>query len=294
MISGAEQAAHALTLGATQVIEKPAGRDELSELFGSIAETVPAAGKRKRRKPRRGRARRRAASARARRDAAAHRRRRHPQHLLAGQRARGARREVLHAERGAEGIAHPRAESRHRRRADRHHDARNGRLRDDAADPREPRARAHPADRGHRQGDEGRPAEVPRCRRVGLHLQAGRHRPAAGAAAGLDRPLEGRRRDRPRRRCRPPREQRDGHERAAARGQIRRGAAAGEPARADPAGRRRRAQPAGAVRSARAAGRSGHRHLGPARRCASCSRTTSRSSCSTCSCPTWTATRPPR
>jgi CheY-like chemotaxis protein len=49
VISGAEQAAHALTLGATQVIEKPAGRDQLSKLFDSIAETV--GGKRKRRKP---------------------------------------------------------------------------------------------------------------------------------------------------------------------------------------------------------------------------------------------------
>ena len=49
VISGAEQAAHALTLGAAQVIEKPAGRDQLSKLFGSISDSV--AGKRKRRKP---------------------------------------------------------------------------------------------------------------------------------------------------------------------------------------------------------------------------------------------------
>jgi signal transduction histidine kinase/DNA-binding response OmpR family regulator/HAMP domain-containing protein len=49
VISGAEQAAHALTLGATQVIEKPASRDELSRLFGSMAETFR--GKRRRRKP---------------------------------------------------------------------------------------------------------------------------------------------------------------------------------------------------------------------------------------------------
>ena len=41
------------------------------------------------------------------------------------------------------------------------------------------------ADRGHRQGDEGRPPEVPRRRRVRLYRQAGRHRAAAGAAAGV-------------------------------------------------------------------------------------------------------------
>ena len=39
------------------------------------------------------------------------------------------------------------------------------------------------ADRRHRQGDEGRPPEVPRCRRIGLYRQAGRHRAAARAAA---------------------------------------------------------------------------------------------------------------
>ena len=40
-------------------------------------------------------------------------------------------------------------------------------------------------DRADRQGDEGRPREVHRGRRVGLHHQAGRCRPAAVAAAGL-------------------------------------------------------------------------------------------------------------
>jgi HAMP domain-containing protein/signal transduction histidine kinase/CheY-like chemotaxis protein len=50
VISGAEQAAHALTLGATQVLEKPASRSELLELFGSIGQNLPASGKRKRRK----------------------------------------------------------------------------------------------------------------------------------------------------------------------------------------------------------------------------------------------------
>jgi len=50
VISGAEQAAHALTLGATQVLEKPASREELRLLFGAVAKSLPAAGKRKRRK----------------------------------------------------------------------------------------------------------------------------------------------------------------------------------------------------------------------------------------------------
>src|SRR5690606_24554730 len=50
VISGAEQAAHALTIGATQVVEKPASKGELRELFGSIAKSIDAAGKRKRRK----------------------------------------------------------------------------------------------------------------------------------------------------------------------------------------------------------------------------------------------------
>jgi HAMP domain-containing protein/signal transduction histidine kinase/CheY-like chemotaxis protein len=45
VISGAEQAAHALTIGASGVIEKPADRDELAGLFGSIARS-PVSGER--------------------------------------------------------------------------------------------------------------------------------------------------------------------------------------------------------------------------------------------------------
>ena len=44
--------------------------------------------------------------------------------------------EVLHAERGRDGILILEQTPGHRRRADRHHDARDGRLRDHAADPR--------------------------------------------------------------------------------------------------------------------------------------------------------------
>ena len=50
-------------------------------------------------------------------------------------------------------------------------------------------ARRSAADRGHRQGDEGRPPEVPRCRRIRLYRQARRHRAAAGAAARVGGPL---------------------------------------------------------------------------------------------------------
>jgi signal transduction histidine kinase/DNA-binding response OmpR family regulator/HAMP domain-containing protein len=108
VISGAEQAHHALTLGAEKVIEKPAERDELARLFTSIAGTVSKEGHPKRRKANGGR-----------RDP-------QPRPLepleLAGKRllivdddirniyslasvleAHGA--EVVHAERGAEGIA---------------------------------------------------------------------------------------------------------------------------------------------------------------------------------------------
>ena len=49
-----------------------------------------------------------------------------------------------------------------------------------------------PADRrGHRQGDEGRPAEVHPGRGLGLCVEAGGHRPPDLGAAGLD-PARGR------------------------------------------------------------------------------------------------------
>jgi len=50
VISGAEQAAHALTLGAEKVIEKPAERAELSDLFGAMAKKFATQGPRKNRK----------------------------------------------------------------------------------------------------------------------------------------------------------------------------------------------------------------------------------------------------
>ena len=91
VISGAEQAAHALTLGAAGVTEKPADSDVLAELFEGIAETAKA-----RAQEGQGRAPRAAPGNRASADPRTvgqpdpHHRRRHPQHLLADQRARGA------------------------------------------------------------------------------------------------------------------------------------------------------------------------------------------------------------
>ncbi|MGZ3172133.1 MAG: response regulator, partial [Croceibacterium sp.] len=107
VISGAEQAAHALTLGAERIIEKPAERSELIELFTSVAEKFAQQGPRKPRKASRRKSGERAQAA-------------PPE--LAGKRllivdddirniyslasvleTHGA--EVLHAERGSEGIA---------------------------------------------------------------------------------------------------------------------------------------------------------------------------------------------
>src|SRR5690606_33074601 len=81
-------------------------------------------------------------------------------------------------------------------RADRHHDARNGRLRNHAKNSRKPRFGAHPADRGHRQGDEGRSPEMSRRRRVGLHRQTRGHGFAARPPPRVDRPCESERRGR--------------------------------------------------------------------------------------------------
>ena len=99
--------------------------------------------------------------------------------------------EVVYAENGRDGIAILRSMPDIDVGADRHHDAGDGRLPDDARDPpaRAPARRA--ADRGDRQGDEGRPPEVHRRRRLGLCCEAGRHRSAAVAAAGVDRALAG-------------------------------------------------------------------------------------------------------
>ena len=96
---------------------------------------------------------------------------------------------VLTATTGREAIAHPRALARGGDRADGHHDAGDGRLRDDRADPRQPRAAAAADRRADRQGDEGRPREVPGSRRLRLPRQAGQHGAAFLGAAALAAPL---------------------------------------------------------------------------------------------------------
>ena len=54
-----------------------------------------------------------------------------------------------------------------------------------------PGDRRHPADFGDGQGNEGRPSEMPGRRRVRLHRQACRSRSSAGAAARVGCPLAG-------------------------------------------------------------------------------------------------------
>ena len=90
---------------------------------------------------------------------------------------------VLTATTGREAIALARIDARRRDRADGHHDAGNGWLSDHGGDPAEagvPPAADHRADR---QGDEGRPREMPGGRRLRLSGQAGQHRAAAVGAA---------------------------------------------------------------------------------------------------------------
>jgi CheY-like chemotaxis protein len=107
VISGAEQAAHALTLGAEEVIEKPAERAELAELFGGIAKRFSQQGPRK---PRKNQRRKRGEAGQSQRLELAGKRLlivdddiRNIYSLASVLEANGA--EVLHAERGAEGIA---------------------------------------------------------------------------------------------------------------------------------------------------------------------------------------------
>ena len=122
------------------------------------------------------------------------RRRRRPQRLRPHQRPGGPRhRGRLRRQRpaGHRGAAE---QSRHRPRADGHHDARHGRLRDDEGHPQDRRVPGAADHRPHRQGHAGRPGEEPGRRRVGLHHQAGRDRPAPvadAAVAAIDDPATG-------------------------------------------------------------------------------------------------------
>jgi CheY-like chemotaxis protein len=104
VVSGAEQAAHALTLGAASVIEKPAERDQLAKLFAKIAAT-----ERKPRKVRSGAVRKAALQRRAATEMAGARILvvdddiRNIYSLASVLEAQGV--EVLHAESGSEAIA---------------------------------------------------------------------------------------------------------------------------------------------------------------------------------------------
>src|SRR5690606_28483747 len=122
---------------------------------------------------------------RARGQEGADRRRRHAQHLRAVDRAvRPRHGDGLRGQRPRGRTARARGPE-HRHRADGHHDAGDGRARDDAGDPQ---ARPPPGSadhRGHREGDEGRPGEVHRGGRLGLPRQTGRHRASALRVARL-------------------------------------------------------------------------------------------------------------
>ena len=98
---------------------------------------------------------------------------------------------VLTATTGHEAIALVESNPEHRDRADGHHDAADGRLSDHGRDPAEPVVRPPPHHRADRQGDEGRPREVPRSRRFGLSGQAGQHRAVAARDPNVATPLIG-------------------------------------------------------------------------------------------------------
>jgi CheY-like chemotaxis protein len=76
-----------------------------------------------------------------------------------------------------------------RDRADGHHDAGDGRLRDHARDPQAARPAPAADHRADRESHEGRPREVPRGRRVGLPREARQHRAAPVGAARLAAPV---------------------------------------------------------------------------------------------------------
>ena len=98
---------------------------------------------------------------------------------------------VLTAGTGREGDCDARVHSGSRHRADGHHDAGDGWLRDHAGDPAE---RIVPALAHHcpdRQGDEGRSREVSRSGSVRVSGQTGQHRATALGTAGVASPVTG-------------------------------------------------------------------------------------------------------
>jgi CheY-like chemotaxis protein len=93
--------------------------------------------------------------------------------------------EVTVADSGPEALAAHPAITRLRHRADGHHDAGHGRLRDHSRDPRDRPPRIPADHRGHRQGGLRRAPALRRCGRERLRAQAGRHRGAARRAQAL-------------------------------------------------------------------------------------------------------------
>src|SRR5690606_3792197 len=115
--------------------------------------------------------------------------RRRAQHLRPVQRARAPRHGGADRGHRPGGDREGRPGRRHRPGADGYHDAGHGRLRHDARHPRGSRIPCAADHRPDRQGDEGRPREVPRGRGVGLPGQAGGDRPAPGSVAAVAAPL---------------------------------------------------------------------------------------------------------
>ena len=125
-------------------------------------------------------------------------RRRRPQHLRAEQRSGAARHEGFDRHHRRRGDRTGGVESGNRDRPDGYHDAANGRIPDHGLDPAEPvvqPAADHCADR---QGDEGRPREMPGGRRLRLSRQARQHRTTASRHSHVASPLTGTFNDGPR------------------------------------------------------------------------------------------------
>ena len=96
---------------------------------------------------------------------------------------------VISAETGEAAIAALETTPGHRGRADGHHDAGDGRVRNDAHDPKTARISVAAHHCRYGQGDEGRSRKMLRGGGDRLHLEARRSEPAHHHAAGLAAPL---------------------------------------------------------------------------------------------------------